>query len=416
MTRSSQGLEPIDRPPARWPAFLRRLVDIAVLPEDRADLVNIKRLFTGALWVSLVTSAISIYQLAALGSPAGALVVSLPACAGIAALVAMWWRPSTYPGVMHLIAAGTLTTTSLMIVLLGGVLESATNTIWALVVIVGAAAVFADRRAHFWAGVFVLATVSAFLLAQVVEPIYVEPTREYLSLYNLIVVGLFIYAVLYYFVRQSGRLYNQSERLLRNVLPQSIAARLKQSDEMIADRFDSASILFADVAGFTPMSASLEPEEVVTLLNAVFTTFDGFVAERGLEKIKTIGDAYMVAAGVPVSRQDHARAICDLALEMRDHLDSHTIDGRPIQMRIGVASGPVTAGIIGRQKFAYDLWGDTVNVASRMETSGLPGKIQLAAGTVDLVSDWYECESRGEVDVKGKGTMESWWLLGPRES
>ncbi len=414
MTGTSDGVADMRRR-TRWPLALRRLVDIAVLPDDRPDVVATKRLFTAALWLSLVTSAFSIYQFYALDAPVAAAVVGIPVLPTIISLVAMRMRPTTYPGVMHLVALGTLVTTSLMIVLLGGIFESAGNSVWALLVIVGAAAIFADRRAHIWAAAFVVFTVSAYFVSQNVDVLYELPARGYLALYNLIAVGLFIYGVLYYFVRQTGHLYAQSEGLLRNVLPDEIASRLKESDEMIADRFDSASILFADVAGFTPMSARLEPEAVVTLLNEVFTEFDALVDERDLEKIKTIGDAYMVASGVPVPRQDHARAICDLALELLDHLATREFGGHRLQMRIGVASGPVTAGIIGRKKFAYDLWGDTVNLASRMESSGMPGRIQLAGATAALVSPWFTCESRGEIEVKGKGRMESWWLVGAKE-
>jgi adenylate cyclase len=223
---------------------------------------------------------------------------------------------------------------------------------------------------------------------------------------------VFIYAILFYFVSRSKRLYRQSEDLLRNILPDEVANRLKHSQEMIADRYESASILFADVAGFTPMSAELTPEELINLLNEVFTSFDDLVVERGLEKIKTIGDAYMVAAGVPVARDDHALAICDLALAMQEHLESRTFFGRRLQMRIGIASGPVMAGIIGRQKFSYDLWGDTVNMASRMENTGTPGRIQLTATTCELVRQRYHCEERGLVDVKGKGPTQTWYLVG----
>jgi class 3 adenylate cyclase len=199
---------------------------------------------------------------------------------------------------------------------------------------------------------------------------------------------------------------------LRNILPDPVVERLKRENRMIADEFAAASILFADVAGFTPMSARLKPEQVVEMLNDVFTGFDGLVAECGLEKIKTIGDAYMVAAGVPVARDDHAIAICDLALAMQEHLESREFGGRRLEMRIGIASGPVMAGIIGTQKFSYDLWGDTVNVASRMESAGVPGRIQVTDDTRRLVEEHFECEERGLVDVKGKGELRTWFLNG----
>jgi class 3 adenylate cyclase len=201
--------------------------------------------------------------------------------------------------------------------------------------------------------------------------------------------------------------------LLRNILPGEIAARLKTDPSMIADDFPQASVLFADVVGFTPMSATMTPAQLVGLLNRVFTTFDGFVAELGLEKIKTVGDEYMVAAGVPVPRPDHAEAIAELALRIRDYMASHDFDGHWLELRIGINSGPVVAGIIGTHKFAYDLWGDTVNTASRMESGGLPGEIQVGPATHQLLAgNGYRFESRGTIDVKGKGPMSTWLLTG----
>jgi adenylate cyclase len=390
------------------------MVDFVVLPDDRPDIVRTKRLFTAAMWASIVTSTLSVYQLWVAEVPWAAVAVSVPILAAVVSLVAMRIDPSTFPGVMHVVAAATMGTTAAMIVLFGGIAESANNTAWSILAVIGAVALFADRRAHFWLGVFVVSTIGAFLVTRVVDPLYELPSRAYFALFNTLAVSVFVYGILYYFVRQSARLYNQSESLLRNILPAPIAERLKHSNEMIADEFDSASILFADVAGFTPMSASMEPSEVIELLNEVFTVFDGMVSERRLEKIKTIGDAYMVAAGVPVPREDHARAMCDLALAMQEYLGGHRFAGHDLQMRVGIASGPVMAGIIGHQKFSYDLWGDTVNLASRMESSGVPGRIQLTEGTCLLVRDWFECEARGLVDIKGKGPTATWFLVRPR--
>jgi adenylate cyclase len=202
---------------------------------------------------------------------------------------------------------------------------------------------------------------------------------------------------------------------LHAILPDRIVAQLKDAPGTIADDVASASVLFADVVDFTPLSATMTPADLVDLLDGVFSAFDGFVQELGLEKIKTVGDAYMVASGVPVPRDDHADAIADLALRIRDLVATTTFGGRRLQLRIGVASGPVTAGIIGTQKFAYDLWGDTVNTASRMESSGLPGEIQLAPTTYELLRDRYRCQPRGPVQVKGKSEMITFLLLERRE-
>ncbi len=395
--------------------WLDRVLSIAVLPTDRPDTVRTKRLFTGALWASITTTTISVYQYYLIDAPWAMVALTLPIITAAVALFLTWRRPSTFPAVMHLVAAGTMGTTMIIIVLFGGVFETAGNTSWSVLAVVGAVAIFADRRAHFWLAVFIAGTIGAYLVSRVVEPLYVLPNRDMFALFNLIVVCVFIYVILYYFVRETARLYRQTDTLLRNVLPDDVADRLKDSDEMIADEFASASILFADVAGFTPMAATLEPGEVVTLLNEVFTDFDAMVAARGLEKIKTIGDSYMVAAGVPVIREDHARAICDLAIEMQEHIGSRGFAGHHLEMRIGIASGPVMAGIIGTHKFSYDLWGDTVNLASRMEATGTPGRIQVAKATHDMIAPWFVCEARGTVEVKGKGAIDTWYLVGRRE-
>jgi class 3 adenylate cyclase len=174
-------------------------------------------------------------------------------------------------------------------------------------------------------------------------------------------------------------------------------------------------VLFADVVGFTPMSTGMSPAELVGLLNEVFTRFDGFVADLGLEKIKTVGDEYMAAAGVPLPRPDHAQAIAELALRMRNHLEANPIQGRQLSLRIGINSGPVTAGIIGTHKFSYDLWGDTVNTASRMESEGVPGSIQVSPATYELIKNAYACEPRGYIPVKGKSSMMTYLLISRRD-
>jgi class 3 adenylate cyclase len=208
----------------------------------------------------------------------------------------------------------------------------------------------------------------------------------------------------------------KAERLLLNVLPREIATALKDNPRTIAEHYDNVSILFADVVNFTPLSARLEPKALVELLNEMFSHFDTLVDKYGLEKIKTIGDCYMVAAGVPVPRPDHAQALAGLALEMQEYVNSRTFLGAQLALRIGLNSGPVVAGIIGHKKFSYDLWGDTVNTASRMESHGSKGKIQLTTATYELLKDEFECEPGGMISVKGKGTVEIWYLSGKKPS
>jgi guanylate cyclase len=303
---------------------------------------------------------------------------------------------------------------SVLVALFGGLQASGSNALWGYIVLVGAVVVFADRRAIFWLGFFVLSTVAAQMWAASNVPVFVLEAAEYTGTFNLLIVGGFVFFVLYYYVRQRASLLERSESLLRNVLPGEIAERLKSGDGTIAERFESASVLFADVVGFTPMSTTMSPGSLVALLDEVFTDIDALVEERGLEKIKTIGDAYMVAAGVPSPRPDHAAVICDLALAMMQRVSSSVYQGRHLDIRIGINSGEVVAGIIGTKKFSYDLWGETVNVASRLQASGSAGKILIAAAVRSQVEDVFACRAEGALELKGLGAVEVWALTGRR--
>lgn len=201
----------------------------------------------------------------------------------------------------------------------------------------------------------------------------------------------------------------KSEKLLLNILPDSIAEQLKQEIGAIASRFDEATILFADIVDFTGLSAQVTPSELVDRLNEIFSTFDGIAEDLGLEKIKTIGDAYMVVGGLPEPRPDHAQAILEMAIQMLDVIQSfQRHDGSPFRLRIGINTGPVIAGVIGIKKFSYDLWGDAVNIASRMESHGVVDRIQVSASTYRYVKDQYQFEDRGRINVKGRGMMHTY--------
>ncbi len=209
---------------------------------------------------------------------------------------------------------------------------------------------------------------------------------------------------------------SRSETLLLNVLPKKIADRLKaEPSTTIADRFGAATVLFSDIVGFTELSSRLPPDELVKRLDTVFSAFDDIADQLGLEKIKTIGDAYMAAAGIPRPRADHAEAVCEMALRIRDAVAALDGDLAGLGVRIGVHSGPVVAGVIGKKKFIYDVWGDTVNIASRMESHGVRGAIQVSDATYALVKDKFVLEPRGEIQVKGKGAMTTYVLVGRRE-
>ena len=204
----------------------------------------------------------------------------------------------------------------------------------------------------------------------------------------------------------------RSERLLLNVLPAPIATRLEEQEDVIADRFPDVTVLFADLVDFTRRSQRSSPQEVVQVLDELFSVFDRLAERHGLEKIKTIGDAYMVAGGLPDPRPDHAQAVAEMALAIRDEVARRTDpSGQPLQVRIGIDTGPVEAGVIGTSKFSYDLWGDTVNTASRMESHGVPGCIQVTERAYRRLRDGYRFERRGPIQVKGKGELVTWFLV-----
>ena len=205
----------------------------------------------------------------------------------------------------------------------------------------------------------------------------------------------------------------RSEALLLNILPPAIALRLKADEQTIADGYEQVTVLFSDLVGFTPLSATVSPRELVAILDEIVRAFDTLCDEFGLEKIKTIGDAYMVAAGLPTPRPDHADAVAAFALRMCETLAAiEARHQRGLQLRVGVHTGPIVAGVIGHRKFAYDLWGDTVNVAARMESHGIPGRVQISAATREALGDRFVVEERGTIEVKGKGAMAAFLLVG----
>ena len=237
---------------------------------------------------------------------------------------------------------------------------------------------------------------------------------------NAISAGAMAVAIVWYGLRQIASAeaameqeYQRSEALLANILPASIADRLKdRSNSVIADKYDDASILFADIAGYTERASETSPEELVTFLDGLYTSLDALVTRHGLEKIKTSGDAYIVVSGVPQPRPDHLEALADLALDIEDTVAGLTDSrGQAVPLRIGMASGPVVAGVVGSQRFFYDVWGDAVNVASRMESTSAVGRIQVPQPIYERLCNRFVFEKRGDVDVKGKGVMQTWYLV-----
>ena len=209
------------------------------------------------------------------------------------------------------------------------------------------------------------------------------------------------------------RLHRENERLLLNVLPASIAAKLKQQVGIIAEGFDDVSVLFADIAGFTALSARLAPKELIELLNRVFSSFDELAEKHGVEKIKTIGDAYMVAGGLPEPRADHLAAIAAMALAMQERVHDLSREFNGLSLRVGLHTGHVIAGVIGIRKFIYDIWGDTVNTASRLESHGAPGRVHVSDMVFEQLQGRFDFEPRGLVELKGRDPMHTYFLLRP---
>lgn len=300
---------------------------------------------------------------------------------------------------------------------MGGFVASGAIVLWSLLAPLCAIVFLGTRLAVWWFGAYAL-----LVLVAAARDIANGVTQQQVLLYceNVLLVSSLAFISLRFFVVERDkaqaaleREQARSESLLLNILPSPIAERLKAGNHTIADGYAEATILFADLVGFTRMSTTVSPEQLVVMLNRLFSRFDELSGRFGVEKIKTIGDAYMACAGVPVARPDHAEAIADMALAMREALKEHNREfGSNLQIRIGINTGPVVAGVIGLKKFIYDLWGDTVNLASRMESSGVPDRIQVSASTWEHLRDRYDFEARGDIDVKGIGSVKAYLLNG----
>lgn len=310
--------------------------------------------------------------------------------------------------------------------ILGGFAASSAVSLWALVAALGAVFFLGAARAVPWFVAFgALTAVSTLvdpLLASTSRPVPAIVTTLFFAL-NVLGVSTTAFLIVQYFVRRREAAiqaldaeHARSERLLLNILPAAIAERLKTAGGIIADAHPEVSVLFADIVGFTAYAAETTPEIVVQELDRLFSTFDELVDRAGLEKVKTIGDAYMVVGGAPVPRPDHAAAVVTLGWEMLQATERAAAEpgGSRFRIRIGVDTGPVVAGVIGRRKFSYDLWGDPVNTAARMESHGEPGRMQVTAAVELRLRDRFIFEPRAETEVKGKGRMRTYFLVGPR--
>lgn len=404
----------------------RALLGIARIgadPEDSEDvrlektllvLSSLMMAFMGMAWGAVY---------AALGEPQAAAIPLAYAAFSLPSIV-IFSRTRRYGFFRASQLCASLILPFLLLIALGGFASSSAVVLWSLTSPLGALVFAGRRQAVRW----FLAYLALVLVSAVWSALYATPTplppiaiTTFFAL-NISGVSVVAFVLLEYFVAQKdtslrllGIERRKSEALLLNILPREIADILKNENRVIADYYDGATILFADVVNFTPLSANMTPTQLVALLDDVFSAFDGMVERLGVEKIKTIGDCYMVAAGIPTRRADHAQALAHLALEMRDYVSQHEFLGQHLAFRIGLNSGPVVAGVIGRKKFSYDLWGDAVNTASRMESHGQAGVIQMTAATYDLIRGDFVCEPAGTIFVKGKGMMDAWHLVGARD-
>jgi adenylate cyclase len=396
--------------------WLDRAVSIGAAPDDDPETRLLKRVASGASWMLLLFSLAwwvgGFFPFRPLS-----LVVSLGFFSAVGgSLVRFATSKDLRRFVLVLLASG-LVVTLLGQLTLGGFAGSSAAAAWGIVAPVSAELVLGPRRAFRWFATY-LGIIAVLVIADpLVLSLANTPYPMGLAFFALNMVGPagISFVMLRYIDAQRRDAQEQSDRLLLNVLPAPIAARLRAGEATIAEQHADVSVLFADVVDFTPFSERAEPADVVRLLDRLFSAFDAVAERHGLEKIKTIGDAYMAVAGIPQPVPDHASAAVAMALEMHEQAArERDPQGRPIRLRIGIASGPVVAGVIGRRKFAYDLWGDTVNTASRMESAGVPGCLQVTPATFALTGDRYPFRRRDDVAVKGKGSMTT-YLLDPRD-
>ena len=392
-------------------------------PEDPVELRIQKRMLVTVSGVVAVIGVIWGVMYSIFDEPTAALI-PFAYSASVTVSLVVYALTGRYRGFRFVQLLLILTLPFLLQLALGGFVGGSAVITWALLAPIGALTMSGRRQAMFWFGAY----IALVLAAQAIQPsldvsngLPGNVIKAFFVLNIIAPTGVAFFA-LNHLVREKDRAFveldweqEKSERLLLNVLPREVAEALKEDDRTIATNFECISVLFADVVGFTPLTEGLPPDTLVEVLNDVFSHFDELVDRYGVEKIHTSGDSYMVASGVPTERDDHAIVVAHMALEMcryRSPLE-HRL-GQPLAFRLGLSSGPAVAGVIGRTKFQYDVWGDTVNTASRMESHGEPGRIQISESTYELVRDHFVCERRGVVDVKGKGPMSTWWLVAPR--
>lgn len=391
---------------------LLAILDIGTDPADDADLVLRKRTAV-ATTLALCAGHLIFTATAWLADRPVVFALSLLMVAGQLVNLALFRRLRRIE--LEVAISATLGCVALLTgtVLFGGLTRTPGTMTWAMLIPLGLILLVGGRAwIAGYLGLVALLTV-ALVLEATTQAVAELPygVALTLSLANVLAPAALATGLVLYIDGERRDAKRQSDALLRNVLPDPIATRLKGGERVIADQVEQASVVFADIVDFTPLAEARAPHEVVGILNALFTEFDRLADVHGLEKIKTIGDAYMAVAGVPRPRADHAEAALRLAFAMHGAAaDQPALDGKPLRIRTGIASGPLVAGVIGERKFSYDLWGDTVNTAARMESSGIPGRIQVTDATRRLLDGRYAFVRRPGVEVKGKGTMDTWTL------
>jgi guanylate cyclase len=402
---------------------LARLARIGADPEDDEDTRAGKALL---VLISVLILPVSLLWAAfylAFGSPVG--WVPLVYSAVLLGSIVVFSRTRDFDRFLLTGQVAILLAPTLSMVPLGGFLDAGGVGLWGILAPLGALVFNEVRNAVRWYFAYVVVFLGSGLAGELLGGVSPAVPRWFTTTMlalNVAVGGTIVFTLLAVFAAERRNALAalrveqaKAESLLLNILPRSIADQLKAETRTIADQFSSASILFADVVDFTPLSERLPPTEVVGVLDHLFSHFDELAERYELEKIKTIGDCYMVAAGVPTPRDDHARALALMALDMQAAMESVDELGHlGLGLRVGINSGPVVAGVIGRKRFLYDLWGDAVNTASRMESHGTSGRIQITRATKELLDDEFVCEPRGSITVKGKGEMEAWYLVGRR--
>lgn len=405
---------------SRYEAALAWLAEIGADPEDDAE-TRLRKALLVLIAVLLLPIAILWAVLYLTFGAWTGWVAALYAAISVAS-IALFARDRNFPRLLRIQLLAILLAPTLSTIPIGGFLPSGGVGFWGILGPLGALVFQGARSGVRWYIAFVAIYLGSGILGSVLG--FPSPLPEWFSAtmlaLNIAVGGTVVFTLLAVFASQREQAlaalneeHQRAEGLLLAILPGPIAERLKEEPKTIADSFVAASVLFADVVNFTPRTEQLPPSEVVQLLDRLFGHFDALAERYGLEKIKTIGDAYMVAAGVPEARPDHAHAVANLALDMVAATGpGGAVGDLELDLRVGINSGPVVAGVIGRKRFLYDLWGDAVNTASRMESEGVADRIQITRATYELIGDAFVCEPRGMVPVKGKGEMETWYLIG----